>query len=860
MKFWTSLLTLAALSCSSTLAAELEISRPARSWEFLGTVGHRSAILGRESGTFEAWVFPLKLIDDFRLEFKLNGRPIPAQDVARAVVYRPGSATLIYSGDYYAEHFLVRETFVAPPERPGAVVRLEIETSAKLEIDAVFRRDFTLMWPAGLGGTHESWDDDLGAAVLGEGQGRFWGIVGAPGAELIDREYGSNYSSNPETRFRLGTFTEKAETAVALTASFESRAQAVERFQGLIRDAASLASEADRYFADYLDNALRLELPDRKLQEAYDWSMISMRKGLVENPFMKGRGLVAGFGLSKGEPRPGFAWFFGRDSFWTTLALTAGGDFETARDAIRFIAQFQRDDGKIPHEISQSAAFVPWFEDYPYAYAAADATSLYVIAVADYVRASGDLAFLEESWDRLSKASSFLASIEDANGFAKNEGVGHGWVEGGPLLPVRTEFYQAGLHVQALACLADLAKLRGDSTAAARFGDQFPAKRAKLNEVYWLPDAKRYAFAIDTQGKAVDQPSVLATVPMWFGLADADKAAGMIPQLAGEDHLTDWGTRILSSRSPIYGPAGYHFGSVWPLFTGWASVGQYRYHQPGPAYANLQANAALALDGSGGNTTEVVSGAVYSPLSTSSSHQIWSAAMVVSPIVRGLLGLQIDAVAKRITLAPHLPATWDRFAVRNAAVPGGRAALEMERTPGTIRLRVENSGQPFTLSFRPALALPAEVVRASLTLGAEAPKDFLWTSDLTPTDWHPGFEFEVPTGASRLEIAVKNDFSLSTESNLPLFGTPEEGLRIISQTWSPEGNALRIELRGARGRTYRLDTFGSPTPATVEGAQPTPDGRALIVAIPNQGAERYAGVTVKLSFAPRPIRRSREPK
>jgi len=57
---------------------------------------------------------------------------------------------------------------------------------------------------------------------------------------------------------------------------------------------------------------------------------------------------------------------------------------------------------------------------------------------------------------------------------------------------------------------------------------------------------------------------------MWFGLPDGNHANEMITQLADADHETDWGMRIISSRSAKYDGSGYHFGSVWPLFTGWA--------------------------------------------------------------------------------------------------------------------------------------------------------------------------------------------------------------------------------------------------------------------------------------------------
>ena len=145
---------------------------------------------------------------------------------------------------------------------------------------------------------------------------------------------------------------------------------------------------------------------------------------------------------------------------------------------------------------------------------------------------------------------------------------------------------------------------------------------------------------------------------MWFGLLDEDKAGAMIAELAAPEHQADWGMRIISSRSAKYSAGGYHFGSVWPLFTGWASVGEYRYHRALPGFSNLMANAQLALDGSLGHVTEVLSGDYYQPLSTSSPHQIWSAAMVISPLLRGLFGLQTDAGARRVTLAPHVPADW----------------------------------------------------------------------------------------------------------------------------------------------------------------------------------------------------------
>src|ERR1700730_15624829 len=109
---------------------------------------------------------------------------------------------------------------------------------------------------------------------------------------------------------------------------------------------------------------------------------------------------------------------------------------------------------------------------------------------------------------------------------------------------------------------------------------------------------------------------------------------------------------MMCAEATRYSSVGYLYGTVWRLFTGWASVGEYRYHRALPGFSNLKANAQLALDGSLGHVTEVLSGDYYQPLSTSSPHQIWSAAMVVSPLLRGLFGLQTDAGTCRVTLAP----------------------------------------------------------------------------------------------------------------------------------------------------------------------------------------------------------------
>ena len=64
---------------SSIAPHKLELSRPIRPWEFLPATGTRAALFGNESGQMEAWIYPLKLLRDFRLVFHEGDHAIPAE-------------------------------------------------------------------------------------------------------------------------------------------------------------------------------------------------------------------------------------------------------------------------------------------------------------------------------------------------------------------------------------------------------------------------------------------------------------------------------------------------------------------------------------------------------------------------------------------------------------------------------------------------------------------------------------------------------------------------------------------------------------------------------------------------------------
>ena len=214
---------------------------------------------------------------------------------------------------------------------------------------------------------------------------------------------------------------------------------------------------------------------------------------------------------------------------------------------------------------------------------------------------------------------------------------------------------------------------------------------------------------------------MLPAVPLWFGAAQDDRAQSEIDHLGSAAIATDWGARLLSNSSALYDPLSYHYGSVWPLFTGWASMGAYRYGRPHVGYQALMANALLTYVGALGDVTELLSGDFDAPFGRSSHHQVWSEAMVVSPAVRGLLGIETTDAGGTLRVAPMLPANWDRVELRGVSAGAARYDVALERSPGRMLIRFARrepgppaAGAPKHLVVAPALPLDARVQRVTV--------------------------------------------------------------------------------------------------------------------------------------------------
>jgi glycogen debranching enzyme len=829
-----------------------QLDRTTRAGAFFDVVGRRSALFGYENRSFEAWVYPLKIVDDFALSFRLDGYPldIDGRDIMASINVRPESTTLVYAH----AAFTVRQIMFAPLNEPGIVILLDVDSVLPLTITASFRPRLRLMWPAPSTTSGLSWDPDAHLYTISEETGRYVGMIGSPsGRDVSVMPYQEEPRDIPH-RFVIEApvdTNKERRIPIVIAGSVDGRAAARAAYDGILGSLRTLYERTADHYERFDRETLGINTPDDRLNAAFRWAKVGIDKGLATNPFL-GTGLVAGFRTSGDSERPGFAWFFGRDALWTTLATNAEGDFETTRMALDFLRRYQRQDGKIPHEISQSASLVPWFDQYPYAWASADATPLYVIAHAEYFRATGDREFLERAWPSIVSAYRFSASTDsDGNGLIENTKVGHGWVEGGALYPAHEEIYLQGVWVAASLGIAELSRVMNDSALAGAARASAERTRAVMETTYWRADRGFYAFAtalprpvaaiaepgpnrarrqarLDALRNAplVEEDTVLPAVPLWFGAAQDDRAQSEIDHLGSAAIATDWGARLLSNGSALYDPLSYHYGSVWPLFTGWAAAGAYRYGRPHVGYQALMANALLTYAGALGDVTELLSGDFATPFGRSSHHQIWSEAMVVSPMVRGLLGIETTDAGGTLHVAPMLPANWDRVELRGVSAGAVRYDVGIERSPGRMLIRFTRrtpgppaNAQTKHLVVAPALPLDARVQRVTVN-GTVVKHEAAVVGDVQ--------RVEILTDERVPSTDVVFGYDEGTDAYVQpqdlRQGAASDGLRILQARAGSV--ALRLPLDGRGGRTYLVGVRTPRRLGTAEGVVVTaPPGR-----------------------------------
>lgn len=691
--------------------------------DYYDVEGRRALIMGKEKGGIdEFWVHPFRVLRDYKTGVVYEGKIIWLNNLPVKIEVRPESFIRLYNTP--VGH--LSEVILPSLNDAGGIIHYEMDSEKPVNLVIEFRSDLRWMWPYdenAIGDVWYAYDEALQAIHIKDSAGDLHGIIGSENnptqflfGQFKDIDFGPQGLVGKKTELNQVYAALEYELSpqisnllnVAISGSNLGQDEAVQHYRKLLFRPQAIYDEAFSHYKNLLENSLTITSPDPEFNQLWKWAIFGTDRFWVNTPDL-GTALVAGYsttargwnGRHKISGRPGYAWYFGRDSEWSGFAIDNYGDFRNVRQQLIFLQKYQNLVGKIFHEISTSGVVH---------YDAADATPLYIILAAHYLRTSGDVDFIRESWGHIQKAMSFLYSTDtDQDGLIENTNVGHGWVEGGRLWGAHTTLYLTALWAQTLKDAAYLAKLMDEQNLSQKYQNDYGKVVRILNNQFWNSEKDFCYYGKMKNGSFNSEPTVLPAVAMYFNLLEDIKVQNMLDVYASNSFSTDWGVRILSSNSPLFNPHGYHYGSVWPLFTGWTALAEYTYGNSVQGFSHIMNNILIKNHWALGFVEEVMNGELYQP-SGVCPHQCWSETNIIHPAIYGMVGWQPNAPEFSAVLAPRFPIHWDSVSVANLKMGESVLAFQkVQKINETIYKFHLVSKNPIVLNFQPEIPAGMEI-------------------------------------------------------------------------------------------------------------------------------------------------------
>ncbi len=760
---------------------------------FLSAHGRRAWAGGYANGGMEVWAGALQIASDVHAEFRRAGDVslIAGNSIVSNIEVNPSYVSRTYTGP----DFSVEEQISVPLNERAVLFRYTVRSPRPVQVIVQFDPSLNLMWPAALGGQEIRWNDS--GYLLTDSGRQFAAVVLAPGAAAHDEPLNTaSKSQSGELAIALDPQTPQVLFA-ELNVQPREREQDLLAVERVLRESDWQQQDA-KHYQDVLASEVEIDTPDATLNRALAWSEITLDQDWFCNDAL-GCGYVGGYGPSRRNRRPQYAWYFAGDGMIALHGALAVGDLEHARDEIRFIAKYQdAQSGMIWHELTQSAPYLDWRGKYPYMFVHADLTYPYISSIADYIRASNDRSFLQEIWPSVQRAFAYGRSLVSADGLPR---VPEGKEGANEQNPLSDELGLSAAWVEACGDYAHLADLMGQSQSA-HDATQLAAKaRATFSQRYW--DAE-HNFAIQgyqRDGERTLDRGVGGIAAVNLGLFSDAQSAHLFDQIASWRFQSDWGTRNVAMGEPGFDPTGYAHGSVWAALTANVAEAYWAGHRPDVAWQIWRTLIPWSSLDSLGHMHEVLAGDTYHPQLESVPEQTWSSATFLSSAIHGLFGLEVDAERNTFTLAPHLPAEWENAALRRVKIGGATVSFTFQQSSDGLMVRVQNSGDPLHMIYRPEIPLGAQAVTASL-----AGRKLAVRVEAHPEDQHAVLNLTLPHGDSEITIHYRDAIEMVMMPPKPTVGQSSSTIKLTSAAMHGNTLELGVDEQAGRDNEFQIHT------------------------------------------------------
>lgn len=330
--------------------------------DFFDVAGRRALIMGKENGGIdEMWVHPFRVLRDYQAGIVSGDSIAWLQNLPVRIKVRPESFHRVYSTKYGE----LKETIFPSLWKAGGVVHYEFSGAVPMDLVIRFRIDLRWMWPFdanALGDLHYSFDDGMQALHVKDTTGSFYCLYGGdipPLTHLVGQYQSVNWTADGFTGtpteanqvyyacvFQLGQENDRV-LNFAIVGTNEGREKAETDYRALLEAPEKEYGEVVDHYNRLLSTMVRIDSPDEQFNNLFQWAIVATDRFFAYTSSV-GKGLLAGIGTTargwdgghKVSGRPGYAWYFGRDSQWSSFAINDYGDFEMVKQQLEFLQQY----------------------------------------------------------------------------------------------------------------------------------------------------------------------------------------------------------------------------------------------------------------------------------------------------------------------------------------------------------------------------------------------------------------------------------------------------------------------------------------------------------------------------------------
>jgi glycogen debranching enzyme len=699
------------------------------------TAGDRAYLIGTQDGNFPdlgghvpgemggLWLHPIKLIDGFWAQVTDSATHQQA-DLAESTdfVTYPYGTRFTY-GPVLDSLDIERFQF-SPDGQQGVIVQYQFKNAAarqrRLTFHLSVKTELTPVWFSdhlGISDARDTvtWQPTSHLFTAKDTRNTWfavWGATSSAGAQPLANPqpiHTSGMGVTAASSYSVSVVPNGTSTLTFVIAgSATDSTEAVNAFRYLAKHHASLLARKQAHYASLIERA-RVTIPDRRLQEVYNWVKINT-EWLVRDVPGIGRGL--GGGLME------YPWWFGTETY-SLQALMATGDFDLVKQTLRLLkAQSMKanGNGRIVHEVTTNGAISNPGNT--------QETAQFILTAGRLVEWTGDLAFAREMYPAMTMGIHWLLADMDQNRNLFPEGYGIMEVSG-----LNAELIDVAVYTeQALKATAHIAGILNEPEAAERYRQLASQLATRINERFWVEEEGSYADFYGTRAQAL---SAAEGAIRQIGLKGANELNQRDTELMGyyEQLKRKFSAMPDSTR-------GWLTNKNWvittPMETGIApraralrlldkirreNVGEY-----GPFLSAVDRQAMMTIstgvqavsEANYGRTDEalwyvdrivrtfnrVSPGSISEMMPDYGCFTIaWTSYGIVLPLIQHVFGIQPDALHKTVVFDPHLPTGWEDIRIGDLPVGTNLISFSRARTGRGIEYELEakQSGWSFVL-------------------------------------------------------------------------------------------------------------------------------------------------------------------